>query len=86
MMFDDRLEIHSPGKLPNIVTVENIKHERFSRNTRIARTLTEFGWVREMNEGVKRIYCAWPCFPTPPHIRCIHNGTHLLWVFSFSLW
>ena len=56
MMFDDRLEIHSPGKLPNIETVENIKHERFSRNPRIARTLTEFGWVREMNEGVKRIY------------------------------
>ena len=56
MMFDDRLEIHSPGKLPNIVTVESIKHERFSRNPRIARTLTEFGWVREMNEGVKRIY------------------------------
>ncbi|HFI0394103.1 TPA: ATP-binding protein [Streptococcus suis] len=56
LMFDDRLEIHSPGKLPNIVTVENIKYERFSRNPRIARTLTEFGWVREMNEGVKRIY------------------------------
>ena len=56
LMFDDRLEIHSPGKLPNIVTVDNIKHERFSRNPRIARTLTEFGWVREMNEGVKRIY------------------------------
>lgn len=36
--------------------MENIKHERFSRNPRIARTLTEFGWVREMNEGVKRIY------------------------------
>lgn len=56
LMFDDRLEIHSPGKLPNIVIVENIKYERFSRNPRIARTLTEFGWVREMNEGVKRIY------------------------------
>ncbi|HFI0453604.1 TPA: ATP-binding protein [Streptococcus suis] len=56
LMFDDRLEIHSPGKLPNIVTVENIKYERFSRNPRIARTLTEFGLVREMNEGVKRIY------------------------------
>ncbi|HFU3804483.1 TPA: ATP-binding protein [Streptococcus suis] len=56
LMFEDRLEIHSPGKLPNIVTVENIKNERFSRNPRIARTLTEFGWVREMNEGVKRIY------------------------------
>ncbi|MDT2920018.1 ATP-binding protein [Lactococcus lactis] len=56
LMYDDRLEIHSPGKLPNIVTLENIKQERFSRNPRIARILTEFGWVREMNEGVKRIY------------------------------
>ena len=29
---------------------------RYSRNPRIARTLVEFGWVRELNEGVKRIY------------------------------
>lgn len=56
LMYDDRLEIHSPGKLPNIVTIENIREERFSRNPRIARVLTELGWVREMNEGVKRIY------------------------------
>jgi ATP-dependent DNA helicase RecG len=55
-MFDDRLEIQSPGKLPDIVTVENIKETRYSRNPRIARVLTEFGWVRELNEGVKRIY------------------------------
>lgn len=55
-MFDDRLEIISPGKLPNIVTVDNIKVTRYSRNPRIARVLTEFGWVRELNEGVKRIY------------------------------
>lgn len=56
IMFDDRLEIHSPGKLPNIVTIENIRYQRYSRNPRIARILTEFGWVKEMNEGVKRIY------------------------------
>ncbi|QIW14956.1 ATP-dependent DNA helicase RecG [Pasteurellaceae bacterium RH1A] len=56
IMFDDRLEIHSPGKLPNIVTLENMSYKRYSRNPRIARILTEFGWVREMNEGVKRIY------------------------------
>jgi ATP-dependent DNA helicase RecG len=55
-MFDDRLEIQSPGKLPNIVTVENIRETRYSRNPRMARVLTEFGWVRELNEGVKRIY------------------------------
>ena len=55
-MYDDRLEIESPGKLHNIVTVENIKDTRYSRNPRISRVLTEFGWVRELNEGVKRIY------------------------------
>jgi ATP-dependent DNA helicase RecG len=55
-MYDDRLEIQSPGRLPDIVTVNNIRDTRFSRNMRIARVLTEFGWVRELNEGVKRIY------------------------------
>ncbi len=56
IMFNDRIEIYSPGLLPNIVTVENIMHTRYSRNPKIARVLSEFGWVKEMNEGVKRIY------------------------------
>ncbi len=56
VMFDDRIEIDSPGLLPNIVTIENIRERRYSRNPRIARVLSEFGWVKEMNEGVKRIY------------------------------
>ena len=55
-MYDDRMEIHSPGKLPNIVTLENMRYTRYSRNPKIARTLVEFGWVRELNEGVNRIY------------------------------
>ena len=55
-MFDDRLEIISPGKLPNIVTIDNIQHTRYSRNPHIARVLVDFGWVRELNEGVRRIF------------------------------
>ena len=55
-MFDDRIEFLSPGKLPSIVTVKNIRTTRFSRNPIIARVLSDFGWVRELNEGVKRIY------------------------------
>lgn len=47
-MYDDRLEIKSPGKLPNMVTVENIKHTRYARNPKISRVLTEFGYVREI--------------------------------------
>ena len=55
-MYDDRLEILSPGRLPNTVTLDNMHETRYSRNPRIARTLVEFGLVRELNEGVKRIY------------------------------
>lgn len=55
-MYDDRLEILSPGKLPNTVTLENMRTTRYARNPRIAKTLVAFGWVREMNEGVQRIY------------------------------
>lgn len=55
-IFDDRMEITSPGKPPNFVTIENMRHSRYSRNPRIARVLTAFKWVREFNEGVKKIY------------------------------
>lgn len=55
-IFDDRMEIMSPGKPPNFVTIENMRHSRYSRNPRIARALTAFEWVREFNEGVKKIY------------------------------
>lgn len=56
MMYDDRMEILSPGKLPSIVTLENMCRTRYSRNPIVARALVEMGWVRELNEGVQRIY------------------------------
>lgn len=55
-MYDDRLEIESPGKLPYPVTIQNIRETRRSRNPIIARVMTEMQWVRELNEGVPRIY------------------------------
>lgn len=55
-LFDDRLEILSPGKLGGFVTLETMKNKRYSRNPQIARVLNELGIVRELNEGVKRIY------------------------------
>jgi ATP-dependent DNA helicase RecG len=41
-IFDNRIEIHSPGKLPGYVTVENILEARFSRNPKIVRTLARY--------------------------------------------
>ncbi|MFG6685267.1 ATP-binding protein [Mariniflexile sp. HNIBRBA6329] len=54
--FNNRLEISNSGPLPAQVTVENIKTERFARNPRIARVLEDMGYVRQLNEGVSRIY------------------------------
>ena len=55
--FDDRLEIESPGRLSGLVRVQNIQNMRFSRNPHIARVLAEMtGYVRELNEGVRRIF------------------------------
>jgi ATP-dependent DNA helicase RecG len=54
--FDNRLEISNSGPLPAQVTIENIKTERFARNPRIARVLEDLGYVRQLNEGVSRIY------------------------------
>lgn len=54
--FDDRIEISNSGPLPAQVTVENIRSERYARNPRIARVLSDMGYVRELNEGVPRIF------------------------------
>jgi ATP-dependent DNA helicase RecG len=58
-VFDDRLEIRSPGALLSTVSIAGIKslegvHQ--SRNTVVARTLRELGYMREMGEGFRRIY------------------------------
>lgn len=54
--FDDRLEISNSGPLPAQVTIQNIKTERYARNPRVARVLEDMGYVRQLNEGVSRIY------------------------------
>jgi len=58
-MFDDRLEVRSPGKLVEPVTIDRLlKHERIhaSRNPRIVRVLSDFGFMREQGEGIPRIF------------------------------
>ncbi|MFV0188661.1 MULTISPECIES: RNA-binding domain-containing protein [Empedobacter] len=54
--FDNRLEISNSGPLPAQVNIDNIKTERFARNPRLARVLEDMGYVRQLNEGVARIY------------------------------
>lgn len=54
-LFDDRMEVESPGRLPGLVRISNLRQSHYSRNPRIARVLAEFGFVRELGEGVDRM-------------------------------
>ena len=77
--FDDRLEISNSGPLPAQVTIENIKTERFSRNPRIARVLEDLGYVRQLNEGVSRIYESMEkSMLSKPEYREVNNNIYLI--------
>lgn len=55
-IFDDRIVVESPGKLPGLVKVDNIRHTHFSRNPKIAEFLKVYNFVKEYGEGVDRMY------------------------------
>lgn len=58
-MFDDRIEVRSPGLLPAPVTVEQLRMQKsvhFSRNPMLVRVLADLGYLREMGEGVPRMF------------------------------
>jgi len=55
LMFDDRLEIISPGPFLGTVSAETIRHDHFSRNPRIARVLAEMRYIKDIGEGVDRM-------------------------------
>ena len=55
-IWDDRIEVHSPGPLPGHITLENMRSEHYSRNPRIMRVLKTVGLVEEYGEGIERMY------------------------------
>jgi len=54
-MFDDRMEVISPGGLPGYITVDNIVEEHFSRNPRLVNGLFQWGFIEELGLGVDRM-------------------------------
>ena len=55
-VWDDRIEVRSPGPLPGHITVDNMRDEHYSRNPRIMRVLKTIGLVEEYGEGIDRMY------------------------------
>jgi len=55
MVYDDRVEIENPGKLPSGVTVENLGNLSMRRNPIIADLFHRMGKVERIGMGIKRM-------------------------------
>ena len=55
-LFDDHMEIMSPGGLPGPITLDNILEEHYSRNPRLVRGLYYWGYIEELGQGMDIIY------------------------------
>jgi ATP-dependent DNA helicase RecG len=71
LMYNDRLEVYSPGRLPGHVTVDNIVEERYSRNEAIVQVLSESGFIERLGYGIDRIIavCAKEDLPRPQFVE-----------------
>ena len=66
-LFSDRMEIVSPGRLPNTVTVEGMKSGlRHARNPTLVNVMRDYGYVDARGMGVRN--------KVIPAMRA-HNGT-----------
>lgn len=55
LMFSDRIEFYSPGRLPGHITIENLVDERFSRNEAIVQILSDIGFIERLGYGIDRM-------------------------------
>ena len=102
-VFDDRIEVKNPGSLLSSVRIEDIRamrgaHE--SRNSFVARTLRELGYMRELGEGMRRIFelmisneLAPPEIKTQEntfilemHHKTIYSTEEQLWLSNFEIY
>lgn len=76
LIFNNRIEIISPGKLPGYVTIDNILDSRFSRNPKIVRVLNKYKDApnKDMGEGLNTAFQRMEEFRLqPPKIEENHN-------------
>jgi ATP-dependent DNA helicase RecG len=70
-IFDDRIEIRSPGKLPNSLTVDQIRRGvRRSRNVLLASFAPDLLNFRGIGSGIVRALKMWPAISWVNDIEC----------------
>jgi ATP-dependent DNA helicase RecG len=68
LMFSDRLEVYSPGRLPGHVTLANLKDERYSRNEAIVAVLSDMGYIERLGYGIDRMIATMQDAGLPPPV------------------
>lgn len=100
-VFQDRMEVVNPGALLSTIKLEELMkleglHQ--SRNAFVTRVLKELGYMRELGEGIRRIFdlmkkneLTAPDFHTSAnsfrvtlHHKPIYSAEELLWLGQFS--
>lgn len=58
IIYNNRIEVLSPGRLPGYVTVENILDARYARNSKIVRTLNRYKEApnKDLGEGLNTTF------------------------------
>jgi ATP-dependent DNA helicase RecG len=83
-LFDNRMEVRSPGPPPPPVTVEALQAgqgAQYSRNPLIARVLTDCGFMREQGEGIPRMIASMEAADLRPPELAVQDFR-----FALTLW
>ena len=83
-VFDDRMEVRNPGALLSSITIDDLVrlagvHQ--SRNAIAARVLREFGYIRELGEGMRRMFELMKSSELKPPVLLSDSDS-----FSVTLW
>lgn len=73
-IFDNRLEISSPGSLPDGLTIEDIKHGRNAkRNAILVNVLDKIDYIENYGSGIRRIFESYKAFKPEPNLIATDN-------------
>jgi ATP-dependent DNA helicase RecG len=54
-VFEDRIEVRSPGGMPNTLTIESLRYRQHARNQTIASYLAGFGYMEQRGKGIPKM-------------------------------
>ena len=100
-VFDDRMEVRNPGSLLSTIKLEDLlklEGVHQSRNSFVARVLREIGYMRELGEGLRRIFTLMrtselslpeissteESFSIVLHHKALYSQEELVWLDQFA--